>query len=77
MSDQKKKYANPLSIVAATIPKTEVLYPQKPFIKPESCFLCKYKCDLVCRRYPPVQPYKYPTIRSDDWCGEFKGRTDE
>ncbi len=39
--------------------------------------LCKdcqfFSADKTCRRYPPSsRPSCWPTMKEDDWCGEFK-----
>ena len=60
---QFPKYQKPIAPVIAPIP--------------EHCYTCKYRSDLVCRRYPPGErsPAAYPTVRSDGWCGEYQARS--
>jgi len=31
--------------------------------------------DIFCRRYPPVAGAGYPSISTDDWCGEWHENT--
>jgi hypothetical protein len=45
-----------------------------------TCHTCRYHDwhDVSCRRYPPkfiegdFQNSHFPTVKSSDWCGEYK-----
>lgn len=54
-------------------------------VKEHNCGTCKFSvwAGVVmeelgfCKRYPPREndePFRYPQVRRNDWCGEWKAR---
>jgi len=41
----------------------------------KECETCMFYRSQTCKRYPPTRTdvgIKYPSVRWDDWCGEYK-----